>query len=241
MSARAVKNAWVSSRRGDNFSDTKFHTSVAQTIRAFLIENIIMSVSSIHTSLCGKICNGICIVCLVVNILAMLESITVFQVVLSLTFSCTVILCILPVHMWKETTELEQYRRIQRHGILTPATITFSDTSHQVDDDDMFCTGAEIRYRIPISNNNNCIVEIVKTTITTRSYEPDEGAVESPVEVIVLPDYPKSGMEPSHVNNEVGLIEKKLVKHCRYLVLCFFLAIFTWPWTIHAATEKEQL
>lgn len=157
--------------------------------------------------------------------------IATFEGALALALFSTINACVLPIHIKKIKTELEQYQALQRNGVLTPATITFSGNNTR--QDDMILAEAEIRYIVDVE-------EVVKMTETTRSNKSAEGTVET-VEVLVLPGHSKSGVEPSHAKNEIDRIEKAMFRAQWCLLMYLVLAVATWPWAIHKAREEQQM
>jgi len=159
-----------------------------------------------------------------VSIVIVREHLSIFVVLHSLNFCLILMACILPVYRRIGKAELRHYMDLERLGVPIPAEITFSAFSTK--QDGMFRAEGELRYKI---TESGLIKDIVKPSTITRSYKPEANAVES-VEVIILPGYPKSGVERSHAKNEIERIEKELFMRRWYLIVSLLLAIAMWPW-----------
>lgn len=188
-----------------------------------------------------KIFNAVVLIGSAISLTWSREYIGIFLVAMVAAFLCSMIVCVIPIHVKKMKTELEQYSDLLKHGIPVSGKITFSDDStlHQ---DDTYRVEGELRYRLK-DEEKDTVNEIIKTTTTTRSYDPKAGAVES-VKLIVLPGSPKSAIEASHAKNEIERIErieKDLVKLQCYLPLCIVLGAIAWPLAIQKAMEEERL
>lgn len=197
--------------------------------------NITASPTMLQNSLKLKIFNAVIFLFTAFSIVSNRGVMSVFLVVLSLTFFFTSALCILPIHRRIGRSELSQYQKLRQHGVVLWGKITFSGNSSKQGDD--FLAEGELRYRMKV---NDTIQEICKEYVATRSYKPESGTVEA-VEVTVLPGFPKSGGEPNHIKKEADRIITELMNRKRYLIVCLAFSLAMWPCLIREARKEDKM
>lgn len=136
-----------------------------------------------------------------------------FIMAMTAAFFCTMMVCVVPIHIKKMKAELEQYSDLLKHGALVSGKITFSDDCTL--EDDVYRVEGKLRYTLKEEGKTGTVIEITKPTTTTRGYDPKKSAVES-VKLVVLPKHPKSGVEATHAKNEIGRLERDLAIICLY-------------------------
>lgn len=221
-------------RRSRNRVVVKSRSNAEARVAMFI--TISFKTTMLQKSLKLIILNALILIYTAYSLASIRDKISVFVVVLGLTFFSTGASCVLPIHrrIWK--SELSQYEDLRKHGVVLRGKITFSGNTMK-QGRDVFLAEGELRYRMIV---NDTIQEISKEYVATRTYQPESGTVEA-VEVIVLPDSPRSGVEPNHSNEEADRIKNQLISQKWYLSAYTTFSLVMWPFFILEARKEDKM
>ena len=150
--------------------------------------------------------------------------------------------CILVSVMWAGRLYQKQLEEFIKDGMSVSAKKEFSGMK-RVGETTKYRTTWKLTYRVRTDDGR--VLEITKLAAggeSSDSSEPpeDQGAVEE-VQIVVLPGYPKSGIQQSTLDEFPDKFAPSCSKIPLILVVCLVLSIFLWIWGILAALEANEM